>query len=117
MRDALANPNNAKLMRDFQRQKAFERAPAIALPARERVEQYRVRGRGPRLVEDGGAWQVRIDGTARPLPAEAVGFAQWVVEREYFSWEAGRLAHSDEPEDAMRRTLDTVVAAGLVERL
>ena len=117
VRDALANPNNAKLMRDFQRQKAFERAPGIALPARERVEQYRVRGRGPRLVEDGGDWQVRVDGTARPLPAEAVGFAQWVVEREYFSWESSRLAHCDTPENAMRRALDAVVVAGLVERL
>jgi hypothetical protein len=117
VREALANPNNARIMRDFQRQKAFERRPGIALPRRETVEQFRVRGRGPRVVPDGNAWQVRLNGAARPLPAEAAGFAQWAEAREYFTWETAARAHPETPEPDLRRALAAALEAGLVERL
>ena len=117
VREALANPSNALLMRNFQREKAFERMPGIALPARERVEQYRVRGRVARLLEEDGAWHVQIAGATRPLPAAAAGFARWAAEREYFTWDAGRRAHADKLEDALRQALAATIEAGLVERL
>ncbi len=93
------------------------RTPGVALPVRELVEHYRVRGRGQRLVENGDSVTVRINGTSCPLPAEAVTFAQWAAGREYFTWEAGRRAHAKQSEEAVRRALTATIDAGLVERL
>lgn len=108
----------AAQMRLQQKQRAARRCfPRYSLPNRDEANLYRVRWHAAGIVKRGADWQLMAAGGMHALTAEELEFANWVLDRDYFSADGfARSFPSHTPED-----LETVTARlseiGLIERL
>lgn len=116
----LQDPSVSPTMRQFQREKAFERLRAFALPDRRPVVEFRVLWRGFRTERTGDG-----DLVARPVgggadirvPQEVAAVVDWAFKRDHFRWQDLRGGFPLEAEAALQTKLQRVVGLKLVEQL
>lgn len=116
MQDPQVSPN----MRNYQREKAFERHRTFTLPNRQPVQTFRVRWTGRKLQMGGAGLAVApVDGNGTgkptPLPAEVTAQVQWMFKRDLFTWTEYRTAFPMEADAALKTKLQTLQKLRLVE--
>jgi len=115
LREIILQPQIGRQLKDYMRQKAFERMADFDLPSPERSSRFRIRWLGKQLARHGQGWQLDDGKTKTKLDNAEGKAAKWMMRRDFFC--AANLAEAlgdDAPENPSA-LLEKLRQAGLIE--
>lgn len=111
----IADPQNARLLQGYVRDKALSRVAHFELPDRQAGQQFRVRWLGRRLERRDHGWWLNGGSRGYDLEPTIGSIAEWAIERDYFSESLAFDAMKLNSRDALTGGLKRLQEVALIE--